>query len=129
MEVLLAWAVYLTLGVLCLALGWAWLAPRLSRRVRLAILWCFAGLALLALAVTARLPQDYRLYRPGDLAEYDRGLAALLMAALIAVLGGVAALSAIGRRRTLNAGLCGVGAYLAGAGLVLYWLLDGQSTP
>ena len=125
MEILVAWAVYLSLGILCLALGWAWLRPRLPRCMRLAILWFVAGLSVLALALTAHLPQDYR---PGDLAEYWRALAALITGLLIAIAGAVAALTAIGRRRTQNGSLFGIGVYLAGVGMVLYLMLDGQST-
>ena len=62
MEILLAWVVYLAFGVACVALGWAWLAPRLPSRLRLAVLWLMAGLAVLAMLVasqnSARLPHE-----------------------------------------------------------------------
>jgi hypothetical protein len=124
-EILLAWAAYLTLSVSWLALGWAWLAPRLPRRVRLVSIGLLAGGAVLALIVAAQIPHDYR---PTDLPELDRAGVALFIQLLIAVVGVVAALAALGRRRVQTAGLCGVGAYLAGVGVVLYWMLGGESS-
>src|SRR5690349_21502654 len=59
-EQMLAVGLYLGLGVTALALGWAWLAPRLPRRVRLTILMLAGALAVLALAVSAQVPHDYR---------------------------------------------------------------------
>src|SRR6266568_2385011 len=126
MEIVLAWAFYLALGVACLALGWGWLAPRLPRRVRLAVLALVAALSVLALAVTAYISHDYR--PGGDLAEYFRGVGILFTELCIAPVGLVVALGAIGRRRTQNAGSWGVGLYLAGVGLTLYWMLDGEAT-
>lgn len=125
MEIFLAWATGIALGVVCLALGWAWLGPRLPRPVRLAVLGTCAGLAVVALAVTAGLPRDYR---PNDVVEYNVGQGVLFAALVVAVAGGVAALWAVGRRRTQNAGLFGTGVYLAGVGLVLYLMLNGQPT-
>ena len=125
MEILLAWVVYLAFGVACATLGWAWLAPRLPRRLRPAILWLMAGLAVLALAVTSQIPHDYH---TSDLAEYEFGLAALIVQMLVALIGLCVGLAAVGRTPVLNADLLGVGLYLAGVGLVLYWLMDGQAT-
>ena len=98
----------------CVTLAWAWLAPRLPRPLRLTVLGCLAGLAVLALAVTALIPHDYV---PGDLTEYVQGLVALVIELLLALAGLIAALMAVGRRRVLSAGLCGVGLYAAGVGL------------
>lgn len=53
MEILLTWAAYLTLGVIWLALGWAYLAPRLPHHVRPVIIGLLARGAVLALIVTA----------------------------------------------------------------------------
>ena len=88
MEVLLAWVVYLVLGVACLALGWAWLGPRLPRPVRMAVLTLCAGLAVLALAATARLPHDYR---PNDLDQYNLGQAVVFVGLMAAIAGGAEA--------------------------------------
>src|SRR3954447_23405811 len=123
MELLLAWGAYITLGVIGLALLWALLAPRIARRVRLAILGLFAALALLAMGVAAQIPQDYR---PGNLVQYGQGSVAIVIQLLVAVVGGAAALAAVGRRRSLDATLLAAGAYLAGTGLVLYAILDGS---
>ncbi|HET9493530.1 MAG TPA: hypothetical protein VFR15_04810, partial [Chloroflexia bacterium] len=106
MEILFAWIVYLALGVTCLALGWAWLGPRLPRPVRLAVLALFAGAAVLALAVAAQIPHDYR---PHDLDQYNLGQAAVFTGLLVALAGGIAGLWAVGRRRALNAGLYSAG--------------------
>ncbi len=113
----------LALGVLGLARGWAWLAPRLSRRGRLVILGLLGGLAVGALALTAGLPHDYR---PGDLGELSRNVAALTIELLVTIVGGTAALATIGRRRTLTAQVYAVGVYLVGVGLVLYGIGAGQ---
>jgi hypothetical protein len=125
MEILLAWIVYIALGMACLALGWAGLGPRLPRPVRLAVLALCAGAAVLALAVAAQIPHDYR---PHDLDQYNLGQAAVFTGLLVAVAGGLAGLAAVGRRRALNAGLYGAGLYVAGVGLTLYLMLDGQPT-
>ncbi len=125
MEILLAWVVYLAFGVACAALGWAWLAPRLPHRLRLAILWLMAGLAVLALAVASQIPHDYH---TSDLAEYEFGLAALIVQMLVALIGLCVGLAAVGRTSVLNAELCGVGLYLAGVGLPLYGMMNGQAT-
>ena len=125
MELMLAVGLYLGLGVTALALGWAWLAPRLPRRVRLAVLTLAGTLAVLALVVSAQVPHDYR---PEDLPEALRGLLALVLELLIALVGGTAALLAVGRRRTQTAALCAAGVYLAGVGLALYTLLGGEPT-
>jgi hypothetical protein len=121
----LAWVFCLALGVVCVALGWGWLAPRLPRRVRLAILALVAILSVVAMAVTANVPQDYH---PSDLTEYMRGVAILYIQLWVGLVGLVAALAAVGRRRTQNAGLWGVGLYVAGVGLILYWMLEGEAT-
>ena len=55
MEVLLAWGTYLALAALCVALAWGWLFPRLTRKARLLVLGLFAGVALLALAITSQI--------------------------------------------------------------------------
>ena len=125
MEILLAWVVYLAFGVACAALGWAWLAPHLPRTLRLAILWLIAGLAVLALAVTSQIPHDYH---TSDLAEYEFGLAALIVQMLVALIGLCVGLAAAGRTPVLNAELFAVGFYLAGVGLALYWMMNGQAT-
>ena len=125
MEILLAWVVYLAFGVACVALGWAWLAPRLPRTLRLAVLWLMAGLAVVALAIAARIPHDYR---TSDLAQYEFGLAALVVQMLVALIGLCVGLAAAGRTPVLSAALFGVGLYLAGVGLALYWMMNGQAT-
>jgi len=121
----LAWAYCLALGVVCVAVGWGWIAPRLPRRVRLAGLALVAILSVLVMAVTANMPQDYH---PSDLTEYHRGFALLYIQLWVGLVGLAAALAAIGRRRTQNAGLWGVGLYMAGVGLILYWMLGGEAT-
>ena len=125
MEILLAWAAYLTLGVAWLVFGWSWIASRLPRPARLAILWFLVGVSLVALAVSAQVPHDYR---PTDLTELGRAGAALFIELMVAVSGGTAALVALGRRSADAAGLRAVGTYLAGVGLVLYWMLDGEAS-
>ena len=70
MEIVLAWTLYLVLGVACLVLGWAWLAPRLPRRMRLLMLIGAAAIAVVALGVSAQIPHDYQV---SDVAEYSRG--------------------------------------------------------
>ncbi|MEP6774029.1 MAG: hypothetical protein ABJA50_00415, partial [Chloroflexota bacterium] len=125
MEILLASVVYLAFGVACAALGWAWLAPRLPRALRLAILWLMVGLAVLALAVASQLPHNYH---TSDLAEYEFGLAALIVQLLVALIGLCVGLAAVGRTPVLNAELLGVGLYLVGVGLALYWMMNGQAT-
>ena len=47
---------------------------------------------------------------------------------LVALIGLCAGLAAVGRTPVLNAALLGVGLYLAGVGLVLYWTMNGQAT-
>ncbi|MFL5732926.1 MAG: hypothetical protein ACJ78Q_06960 [Chloroflexia bacterium] len=111
--------------MLCLSLAWAWLVPRLQRRTRLVFLGLLGALAMLALAVTALLPHDYR---PGDAAESSLGVEVLGTQLLVAMAGVTAALAAIGRRRTLNARLFSAGMFLAGVGLCLYLILGGQSS-
>jgi hypothetical protein len=123
-EIALAWIVYLALGAGCLALGWVWLAPRLRRGVRLTLLTLVAGLSILALAITSQIPQDYR---PSDVSQTALGWIVLLAQLWIALVGLVAALASVGRRRTQNAGLLGAGLYLAGVGFSLYLMLDGRS--
>ncbi len=122
---MLAWAYCLALGVVCVAVGWGRLAPRLPRRVRLAVLALVAALSVLAMAIAAYIPYDYH---PSNLTEYYRGFALLYIQLWIAPVGLAAALAAVGRRRTQNAGLWGVGLYLAGVGLILYWMLEGEAT-
>ena len=63
MQILLAWVLYVVLGVACLALGWAWLAPRLPRGVRLLVLVAAAALAVIALGVASQIPHDYQVTR------------------------------------------------------------------
>ncbi len=75
-----------------------------------------------SLALTAIIPHDYR---PDDLIEYYRGQAAVVIGGLVALAGGVAALMAIGRNVAQDARLCGIGVYLVGVGIALYWMLDG----
>lgn len=123
MEIFLAWATGIALGVVCLALGWAWLGPRLPRRVRLAVLGVCGVLALIALAVTATIPHDYR---PNDVNEYNFGQGSLFAGFVVAVVGGVAGLWAVGRRRAQNGALLAVGLYLVGVAVALYVMLDGQ---
>ena len=60
----------MVLVVACLALGWAWLAPRLPRRVRLLVLVAAAALAVIALGVASQIPQDYQVR---DVSEYVPG--------------------------------------------------------
>jgi hypothetical protein len=84
-----------------------------------------AGLAVLALAVASQIPHDYH---TSDLAQYEFGLAALIVQMLVALIGLCVGLAAVGRTPVLNADLLGVGLYLAGVGLVLYFMMSGQAT-
>jgi hypothetical protein len=124
MQIVLAWALYIVLGVACLALGWAWLAPGLPRRVRLLILVGAVALAVIALGVTSQIPHDYQVR---DVAEYARGSIILNAEILVALVSLIAGLWAVGRRRVQNAGLFGAGVYLAGSGLVMYIILNGEA--
>jgi len=124
MQIVLAWILYVVLGVACLALGWAWLAPRMPRRVRLLILVGVAALAVIALGVASQIPQDYQVR---DVAEYVPGFIIVNGEMLVAVVGLTAGLWAVGRRRVQNAGLFGAGVYLAGTGLALYVILNGEA--
>jgi hypothetical protein len=124
MQIVLAWTLYLVLGVACLVLGWGLLAPRLPRRVRLAILAGAAALAVIALGVTSQIPHDYQTL---DVAEYTRGFIIVNGEMLVALAGLTAGLLAVGRRRVQNAALFGAGVYLAGTGLVMYILLNGEA--
>ena len=56
MEFYLAWSTGLTLAVAGLAFGWAWAAPRQPRRLRLAVLWFCASLAVRATLEAPVLP-------------------------------------------------------------------------
>ena len=124
MQIVFAWTLYLVLGVACLVLGWGWLAPRLSRRLRLAILAGAAVLAVIALGGTSQIPHDYQ---TRDVAEYARGFLIVNAEMLVALAGLTAGLLAVGRRRVQNAALFGAGGYLVGTGLVLHILLNGEA--
>ena len=71
------------------------------------------------------IPHDYH---TSDLAEYEFGLAALIVQMLVALIGLCVGLAAAGRTPVLNAELFAVGFYLAGVGLALYWMMNGQAT-
>ncbi|HUS16588.1 MAG TPA: hypothetical protein VM536_16450 [Chloroflexia bacterium] len=125
MDLFLAWGVYLALGVAGATLAWAWLTARHAGRGRRLLLGLATGIAVLAIALTSQIPHDYRI---SDLAEYNRGLAAITAQVLTAIAGGLAAIFAVGRRRVYNAHLCAAGVYLVVAGLVLYVTLNGGAT-
>jgi hypothetical protein len=125
MEIALAWIVYLALGVSCLALGWAWLAPRLTHGARLVVLAIVGGLSVIAMVVTLHIPQDYQVH---DVSQAALGWISLLAQLWIALAGLAAGLASIGRRRTQDAGMLGAGLYLVGVGLSIYLMLDGRST-